>query len=525
MVLFGRYVDTESNFFRVLSLLLVLCMLFSFCTYPKQVEAAEALTLAGAVKIVGALLASLGLYEVVRNSEGINSFTKDFLNTIGGVEKGLLALQASLVITSKNKLVLRLGEIKAAFDSLVHEKIQAYNAAKSHGLPKTKVDVPYQGAEITQADLSNYVKSGQLSALHKSEIAETGDWTFSKVAIGSFSFGINDFFNYQDACPFIYNSYGSKVNLLKTFTIGAFVIKMVTSIDESQIKFLVYKYGKLFGYLDEMSIYGSSIITGIGTLFASEHGNEIVLVVSTAGVSHGVDHVITYSTYDRLHNDSFGAIESSLAGRTITYNPAKHKLRDGIALPIDDSYNDIFTGNTAIGAINELDADSYDGYLGNIDGKVLTPADVQVGEDGKIKSIGRTIADSTAETAERVKEQTGILTDIKTGVGDLAKTIGDLPNKLFNPPKEKKIDWPKFKSIGLEKVFPFCIPWDFYNGVKLFAKPAKTPDSTISLHTKYFSINQKIDLSPYKFYIGFFRYSVLAFLTVILAKKTKEMIS
>lgn len=499
-------------------------MLFSFCTYPKQVEAAEALTLAGAVKIVGALLASLGLYEVVRNSEGINSFTKDFLNTIGGVEKGLLALQASLVITSKNKLVLRLGEIKAAFDTFVQEKIQAYNAAKAHGLPKSEVTLPYKGAAIMQGNLAEFVNSGQLTAFHKAKLNQASKRTFGKVAIGSLSFGINDFSNYRDACPTIVND-GQEMAVLKTFSIGSFLIKMCCKKGGRYLVFLVYKYGKFFGRFNDMILYGDTIMSGLGTLYASEYGNEVVLVVSTAGVDDIDSGVSTVGDFDDLKNDSFATMESSLAGRTITYNPAKHKLRDGIALPIDDSYNDIFTGNTAIGAINELDADSYDGYLGNIDGKVLTPADVQVGEDGKIKSIGRTIADSTAETAERVKEQTGILTDIKTGVGDLAKTIGDLPNKLFSPPKDKKIDWAKFKSVGLDKVFPFCIPWDFYNGVKLFAKPAKTPDSSIKLQTKYFTINQHIDLSPYKFYIGFFRYSVLAFLTVILAKKTKEMIS
>lgn len=139
-------------------------------------------------------------------------------------------------------------------------------------------------------------------------------------------------------------------------------------------------------------------------------------------------------------------------------------------------------------------------------------------EDGAIDSdfVGTLTPDSVRETSSDTS--TDVATD---GILDWVKSIARTLENFFDV-SEFSLDFSPFE-IGLSKVFPFCIPFDFYNGVKLFSATAADFSFDINLDTDYFKIAHTVDLTPFKLPILFFRYIVVFWFSWILISRTRDL--
>lgn len=110
-----------------------------------------------------------------------------------------------------------------------------------------------------------------------------------------------------------------------------------------------------------------------------------------------------------------------------------------------------------------------------------------------------------------------LLTAIQSGISSIADTLA-----RFFDVSNFSLDFSPF-HIGLTKVFPFCIPFDLYNGVKLFAAQAADFSFDIKLDTAYFKVDHTVDLTPFKLPIMFFRYIVVFWFSWILISRTRDL--
>ena len=115
--------------------------------------------------------------------------------------------------------------------------------------------------------------------------------------------------------------------------------------------------------------------------------------------------------------------------------------------------------------------------------------------------------------------------EVGTLVGQIATTLGEIGNffKHFFDPTVFALDVSGFKDLIITTRFPFCIPFDLINAVRVFAAAAADYSFDIDLDTAFFQLHHKVDLSPYKFYIGFFRYVVVIWFSWMLALKTRSV--
>lgn len=99
------------------------------------------------------------------------------------------------------------------------------------------------------------------------------------------------------------------------------------------------------------------------------------------------------------------------------------------------------------------------------------------------------------------------------------RIIGD----FFTIPEDVNIDFEPLKNTGLKQVFPFCIPFDFYESIKLFAREAKEPEFKICMDTEFFTVDHTVDIGFMRFFVGFLRYIVVIYFSWILMNKTRNM--
>ena len=140
-------------------------------------------------------------------------------------------------------------------------------------------------------------------------------------------------------------------------------------------------------------------------------------------------------------------------------------------------------------------------------------------EDGAIDSdfVGTLTPDSVRETSSDSS-----IDSATDGILDLVKSIARTLDRFFDV-SEFSLDFSPFE-IGLSSVFPFCIPFDFYNGVKLFSSTAADFSFDINLDTDYFEVDHTVDLSPFRLPILFFRYIVVFWFSWILISRTRDLI-
>lgn len=108
-------------------------------------------------------------------------------------------------------------------------------------------------------------------------------------------------------------------------------------------------------------------------------------------------------------------------------------------------------------------------------------------------------------------------------IGTIASTLSGILEAIRGFFDVSKFDL-NFDSlkIGLTKVFPFCIPFDFFNAIKMFSSDASAFVFDINLETEYFTIDHTVDLTPFRLPILFFRYVVVFWFGFILISRTKD---
>ena len=129
-------------------------------------------------------------------------------------------------------------------------------------------------------------------------------------------------------------------------------------------------------------------------------------------------------------------------------------------------------------------------------------------------------------TGEAVGEGEGVENpDIPTEGTDtgLIQNILDKITNFFDSPSDFKLDFDGFKNLILPDRFPFCIPFDLINSVRVFAASAANFSFDIDLETSYFSVHHTVDLSPFVVPIAFFRYTCVLFWIWVLITRTRDL--
>lgn len=108
-------------------------------------------------------------------------------------------------------------------------------------------------------------------------------------------------------------------------------------------------------------------------------------------------------------------------------------------------------------------------------------------------------------------------------IGTIASTLSEILEAIKGFFDVSRFDL-NFESlkVGLTGVFPFCIPFDFFNAVKMFSSDASSFVFDINLETEYFTIDHTVDLTPFRLPILFFRYVVVFWFGFILISRTKD---
>lgn len=107
---------------------------------------------------------------------------------------------------------------------------------------------------------------------------------------------------------------------------------------------------------------------------------------------------------------------------------------------------------------------------------------------------------------------------------------GDTTNNFtldLNVPSTFTIDWsPLLVASELKTVFPFSIPWDFWNLFKVFLADPVTPHFTLNFQVPFLGVTYPIDVdfSPFDTIAAICRWFVLLFFSYGLITKTKSLI-
>lgn len=183
----------------------------------------------------------------------------------------------------------------------------------------------------------------------------------------------------------------------------------------------------------------------------------------------------------------------------------------GVVLPADEVYTDL----TALDVQTTYDFDQA----------TATPTPAVGGDYGDVLGNIRTGVDSLGAKAGAIStalEGIGnVIGGIREGVSSIGNTIALSLENFF---KVDNLNFDGLKNLIVFDKFPFCIPFDLVHTVQLFAQSAQTPSFDIDIDTSYLQVNHHIDLSPYTFYIAFFRYFVVAVFIFFLVSKTSAFI-
>ncbi|MDY3618091.1 hypothetical protein [Agathobaculum sp.] len=106
----------------------------------------------------------------------------------------------------------------------------------------------------------------------------------------------------------------------------------------------------------------------------------------------------------------------------------------------------------------------------------------------------------------------------------LLQSILDALTGFFDSPSNFRLNFDAFKNVVLTDRFPWSIPWDFVNSIKVFAATASDYQLRIDLDTAYFQIHENIDLTPFALPIAFFRYGATVWFAIGLILRTRSLI-
>lgn len=95
---------------------------------------------------------------------------------------------------------------------------------------------------------------------------------------------------------------------------------------------------------------------------------------------------------------------------------------------------------------------------------------------------------------------------------------------LFTYDPALTVDLSGFNNLVIKEKFPFSIPFDLYNAIKLFSASSAEPQFVVSIHNKFIDLEHEIDISILSTFIVFFRWVACVWFTIFLITKTRDMI-
>jgi len=277
----------------------------------------------------------------------------------------------------------------------------------------------------------------------------------------------------------------------------------------------------------------------MGTYIAShldEYGNVYVWKNPIAGGSHNYVGVqvsggkvvtgqspILYNNYDV----TFGApVNMVLPANSVYMKPIPLKATSSVLNKFDGLSNTTGRESVCVNVPANLDPTNSSVVTQSISADILIKglkSILDVFKGGQVINVGSNTIGSLQDLAFNPSlplEGTGATTipDVATGTGTVANTY-DLIKDFFNP-KDFKLDWSPLK-IGLTKVFPFCIPFDFSRMISVFSATPTDFKFNIDLDTMYFKVHHTVDLTSFRLPIMFFRYVVIIMFSYILISRTR----
>ena len=192
----------------------------------------------------------------------------------------------------------------------------------------------------------------------------------------------------------------------------------------------------------------------------------------------------------------------------------------GFAIPVGGTITE--PADTAI-TLPDIPAPSYDE-----EGKVVLP-DIPL-DPGKYRTDVADIPHDTALPEDTVIDlSTGETVD--TDVPDTpAEPVGTIDkifaaiSGFFDSPSDFDVNFDAFKGAILSDRFPFSIPFDFVNAIRVWSAQAADYQLVIDLDTSYFKLHKVIDLSPFVVPLAFFRYGATLWFAIALMLKTRDLI-
>ena len=150
-------------------------------------------------------------------------------------------------------------------------------------------------------------------------------------------------------------------------------------------------------------------------------------------------------------------------------------------------------------------------------------ADIPLGETGeKVDVPYDTLVD--VGTGEQIDVGNPDIPDVPDVKPDVGQGILDKLTDFFDSPSDFHLNFDGFKNLILPDRFPFCIPFDLINSIKVFSAAAVDFHFRIDLDTSYWSVHHEVDLTPFSVPIAFFRYLCVIWFGWILITRTRDMI-
>lgn len=147
------------------------------------------------------------------------------------------------------------------------------------------------------------------------------------------------------------------------------------------------------------------------------------------------------------------------------------------------------------------------------------------GINTEVKSISAWLTNTWSATMTAVYS---LVNSISTTLSNVYNSVVALPQTISTALTDfftvENLNFDGFKTLVVYDKFPFSIPFDFVEAVKMFGVSSQTPTFDINIDTEFLQVHHTIDLSPFQFYIAFFRYFVVISFIFVLIFATSKFI-
>lgn len=447
---------------RALSLLLIICIMF--CAFFGSVESSSALVLnPWTIALCGALLTAAGL--TFGSPSDMEAAAGSFAGSVSdSIMADLQAKAAEYEASNDNDFFLTLGaDIIAAISGWLSGVTAAEGGSVSisNWVEYDLSSVPTSYTKFAEYPTSNFIRF--------LDSTPTKDIFFfpTSLDLGFILGHWNTWDSSKDNKYFCYYYYHSETSSSNIFAYEFDTVDLVLSRSEQYLRVGL-------AYPDTLNTFYSYLV-------------PLSSVGSTLSVANGISSIPFDSTWAPDSEDKSKAL---VPGASV-------KLPKGL-----------------VNSDGALDSD----VVG-----AMTPESVRAGSaDIPDVNAGTGTITGTGEGTGIFEGIGSLVLDIPI-IGTIASTLSEILEAIKGFFDVSRFDL-NFESlkVGLTGVFPFCIPFDFFNAVKMFSSDASSFVFDINLETDYFTIDHTVDLTPFRLPILFFRYVVVFWFGFILISRTKD---